>query len=295
MASAEGRITRLEDTRTVHYRLATPAFFDALGVRLLRGRLFEARDTGGTEPVLVVDDRFARYFWPGQDPIGRRVKPGPSDSRAPWMRVIGVVSAVEDAGGYTETLYFPFLQWPTEPSTDSLHVFVRGGDDVVASAPLLRAAVRSIDPGLAIVNLRTMDAIKRSALNQERIGTNVAVVFSFVGALLALSGVYGLVAFVVSRERREMAIRLALGATPGVVLRQVVSRFARLALLATVAGLAVAFGVQARLLDALGAGPAHAWNTLVIPGIALLAAAMTATWIPAQRILRLDPKKALDE
>lgn len=292
-ATPEGQVVRLEDATTVNWRLVSPALFDAMGIRLLAGRAFDDRDRENGEPVVIVDSRMAARFWPGQNAVGKRVKRGGTDSPFPWMRVVGVVSAVEDAGDYTESWYLPYLQYPTAASTESLHVMIRVRDPGAMFAPV-RRVVGEVDPGLAIIELRTMDDIKMRALNQQRLGTRVALVFAAIGGLLALAGVYGLVAFVVAGETREMGIRLALGASPGRVMRGVVGRVGRLALIGVVIGLAIAALAQSRVIGALGARPENFLPAAVAMTLALLAAAVFAAVLPARRVLTLDPRDALN-
>lgn len=291
-ATPEGPFVRLEDAVVVNWRLISPSFLDTMRVRLLQGRGFDARDVENTEPVVIVDERFAARFWPKQDAVGKRVKRGGTDSAYPWMRVVGVVSAVEDAGDYTETWYLPYLQHPDAPSTDQLHLMLRVNDSDVMFAPI-RRAVAEVDPSLAIVELRTMHEIKMEALNQERLGTGIARIFAVLGGFLALSGVYGLVAFVVAGETKEMGIRLALGATPGLVMRAVVGRVGRLAFAGAIVGLALAALAQGAVIKALGAKPENFLLSAVLMTLLLLIAAVCAAAIPARRVLTLDPRDVL--
>ena len=293
-ASPDGPFVRLEDAVAVNWRLVSPSFFDAIGIRVLEGRAFDAHDIENSEPVVVIDSRLAARFWPKEDAIGKRVKRGGTDSANPWMRVVGVVSAIEDAGDYTETWYLPYLQYPAVASTDSLHVMIRvnNTDSMFAS---VRRAVGEVDPALPIINLRTMDEIKMRALSQQRFGTSVALIFAAVGGFLALCGVYGLVAFVVAGETKDMGIRLALGASPARVMGQVIGRIGRLAIVGAIAGLAIAALAQRSVILALGAKPANFLMAAVWMTIALLVASLIAATIPARRVLRLDPKDALNQ
>lgn len=291
-AAVEGQPTRLEDAAIVHWRLVSPSFFKTLGIRVLAGRVFDVNDREGTEPVIVIDERMARRFWPGQDAIGHRVKRGAADSPLPWLRIVGVVSAVEDEGDYTETWYLPYLQNPGNFSSSELHIWARA-HDVDAVQPLMRQAIGQVDRNLAIINLRPMDAVKRAALDQERSGTGIATLFGAAGVILALAGVYGLVTFVVAGERREMGIRMALGATPRGVMAMVLGRLARLALVGVALGAAIAWMVQPKLADAIGATPQSHSREMVLLLSGLLIASLMAAWWPARRVLKLNPKDAL--
>lgn len=291
-ATPEGPFVRLEDAATVNWRLVSPTFFDAMGIRVLSGRVFDVHDNVNGEPVVIVDSRFARRFWPGEDAIGKRVKRGGTDSSTPWMRVVGVVSAIEDAGEFTESWYVPYLQQPAAGSTGSLHVMVRVAD-VNGMPAVLRRAVAEVDPALAVIELRTMTDVKRSELSQQRLGAGVAIIFAVVGGLLALSGVYGLVAFVVAGEAREMGIRMALGATAGRVMRDVIGRVGRLSVTGAAIGLVVAAVSQRHVIDALGARPENFLAVSALMALGLVAAAMAAAAIPARRVLRMEIRNTL--
>jgi predicted permease len=291
-ATPEGAVTRTEDAAVVNWNLVTPSFFQTMGMPIRRGRACSAQDSAGTPPVVIVDERLARRFWPGSDPIGKRVKRGGTDSPYPWMEVVGVVAPIDTDSDVQESWYLPYLQQPGGASTEALHVFARVTNPA-AAMPVMRTMVGQVDPGLAIINLRTMDEVKLFALDQQRVGASVAMIFAVAGALLSLSGVYSLVAFVVAGETRDMGIRLALGATPGLVMRQVVMRVARLAGAGAVIGFAVACIAEPRLAAALGGASGTFWPVSGLLAVALIAAAAAAAAIPARRILRLDPRDAL--
>jgi putative ABC transport system permease protein len=280
----------------VNWRLVTPSFFGTLGVPVLAGRPFDEHDIVSSEPVTIVDERFARRYWPrgSANAIGKRIKRGSTDSPYPWMRIVGVVGTIEDAGDYTETWYLPYLQAPAGDSTDDLHIWLRTSD-VVAASIAVRAAMREIDPALPVIELGTMEDIKQTALSQRRQAGSVALSFGAAGVMLALCGVYALVAFVVARERRDIGVRLALGATGGDVLRHVVGRLVRLGSVGVAIGFGIARIVEPRVAIALGARPVGFWLPAGVLAALLLAALTAAAWFPARRVLTLDPLRALTE
>jgi len=294
--AVEGQPVTALTANTVNWRLVTPSFFRTLGIPVLAGRPFDAHDTVSSEPVAIVDERFARRYWPGAsaNALGRRIKRGSTDSAFPWLRVVGVVSAIEDAGDYTETWYVPYLQQPDAASTDDLHVWLRTSDVTAASAAV-RSAMRGIDPALPVNDLRLMEEVKQTALTQRRHATVVAAAFGVAGVVLALSGVYALVAFVVTRERRDIGVRLALGATNGGVLRQVVFRLVRFGSVGVLIGCVVARWVEPLVVRALGARPVSFWLPAALIAALLLVASILAAWLPARRVLALDPVRALTE
>jgi ABC-type antimicrobial peptide transport system permease subunit len=158
----------------------------------------------------------------------------------------------------------------------------------------VRRAVGEVDPALAIVELRSMDAVKREGLQQQQLGVSGALVFALTGGVLALFGVYALVAFVVTGESRDMAIRLALGASGAGVVRQVVARIGRLAAIGAGVGLTMALVTERQLVAALGARPESFAVWSVAAAVVLVVAAAAAALVPARRVLRLDPKAVLN-
>ena len=291
-ATPEGPFTRAEDAAVVNWSLVTPGFFETMGIALRRGRVFTDRDSAGMPPVVVVDERLAHRFWPGEDPVGKRVKRGGTDSPDPWMQVVGVVAPIENDANIAESWYVPYLQDPGGRSTDSLHVFARAANPS-AAMPVLRTLVGQVDPGLAIINLRTMEEAKLQALDQQRTGASMAVIFALAGAFFSLSGVYSLVAFVVAGETKEMGIRIALGARPRQVMVHVVWRIGRLAIVGASLGAALITFAEPRLTFALGGAPSGFWRVAALLGLGLILAALGAAVLPARRVLRLDPRSAL--
>ena len=290
--AAEGQPVTALTANAVNWRLVTPSFFDVLGIRLVAGRAFDAHDVVSGEPVAIVDDRFARRYWPRGDAVGKRIKRGPTDSAYPWLRIVGVASAVEDSGDYTETLYAPYLQNPAAPSTSDLHIWLRTSTPASAAAGV-RRVMPEVDATLPVLELRTMDEVKATALTQRRHAATVAAAFGGAGLALALCGVYALVAFVVARERRDIGVRLALGASAGRVLRQVVVRLVRLGFAGIAAGLVGAAAAQSRVVSALGARPMAVWLPAASIAAGLVVAVTLAAWFPARRVLRIDPVRVL--
>jgi putative ABC transport system permease protein len=292
--AAEGQPVTALTANAVNWRLVTPNFFHALGVRVVAGRAFDRHDIPSSEPVAIVDERFAHRYWPGGDAVGHRIKRGATDSPYPWMRVVGVVSAVEDSGDYTETWYVPYLQNPSGSSTDDLYAWIQTSDVAVASAAV-RAGMREIDPALPVLELQTMEEVKQTALAQRRHASGVAMSFGAAGVLLALCGVYALVAFVVARERRDMGVRMALGATGAGVVWVVVRRLLTLGTVGIVAGTAAAALIEPPILAALKAHPMSFWPPAAVIACVLLSAAGLAAWLPARRVLLIDPLRALSD
>jgi hypothetical protein len=240
---------------------------------------------------VIVDERAARQFWPGQDPLGKRVKRGMPGGPQPWLTVIGVAGTIEDRGEYTEAWYLPLAQHPAGPSSATLHLMVRAGD-ATALVPAIKTASAALDPTLALHDITTMDAVRSERLLQSRMGAIVTAIFAAAGALLAALGLYAVLSFVLAGDTREIGVRLALGATRARVATYVISRGLRLAGWGILAGVPLAALMSAGIQQLV---PESRFNTatIVAAGVALAIAALFATAIPAIRALRLNPLDAL--
>jgi putative ABC transport system permease protein len=280
-------------TPVIFHRYVTPELFSTMGVRLLEGRAFGAQDTAQAQPVVIVDEPFARRFFPGESAIGRRVKRAPYDSAFPWLTIVGVVADVVEEGDYHEGWYLPYAQDPTGPSAQYAHVMLRAGGEPLDLIASTRHAVAGIDAGLAPYDFTTMDRLRGRLLAQERMGALLVLLFAGFGLLLATLGVYGLTAFVVSQQTREIGMRLVLGATPARVMSEVLARGVRVTGIGLALGGAGALAVS-RLLSSLvpDIGAPDPW---VLGGTAavLAVAAMAACALPAYRAIGLDPATVL--
>jgi putative ABC transport system permease protein len=266
----------------------TPAYFEAMGVPLLRGRTFSAADTANTAPVAIVDDLFASRFWPGANPIGQHVQGwGFHD-----LEVVGIVGHVKNYGPASpsrEELYVPFLQRPRL----RMYLVLRTSGDPAALTPAVRRAVASVDPSVAVANVHTMRDLVDGTIAGTRISSLLSVLFAAAALSLALIGLSGLVGYLVQLKRREIGIRLALGAGTGRVVGEVLAHAARLT------GLGIALGVvigvlSAQALRAQVAGVERpGLPVFVAVPLGLLAVAMLASWIPARRAASLSPTIAL--
>jgi putative ABC transport system permease protein len=275
----------------------TPGYFRAMGVRLLRGRLFTWRDDENAPPVVVVDETFVNAWFPNEDPIGRRVKinaghPTPGMPPPPWSTIVGVVNHVKNYGIDRESrveVYAPFLQSPVP----IVSLVAKGPGGAAAMSAAMREAVHAADPSLPVFNVRTMDEYLARTLTPKRLLMVVLALFSGVALTLAAVGLYGVMAYAVTQRTPEIGIRMALGAHPGDVLRRVLGRGMLLTASGIVPGLAAAYGLT-RLMSTLLFG-VSATDPATFAGVAALlaAVALLASWIPARRAARVDPLVAL--
>ncbi|HEU4937456.1 MAG TPA: ABC transporter permease [Vicinamibacterales bacterium] len=283
--------------------IATPGYLETLKVPLKRGRTFNDSDTETSPGVVIVDDRLAQRFWPGIDPVGRRMfqPENPNDLLAPdkntrWLTVVGVVGETKMAGLVTTedrvgTYYFPLRQ----ASQRGLALTVRTTGDPLAIAPSIRQQLRALDPELPLYSTRTMADRMNESLADRRTPMVVAIVFAVVALFLAAIGLYGVLAYQVSQRTREIGIRLALGSDSRRVFGLIVKEGMALLAGGFVAGVAGAFAIRRTMAAQLyGVGP---MDPLVLASVATVLALVTfaACTLPARRASRIDPIVALSE
>ena len=272
-----------------------PDHFRTLGIPLLRGRGITPEDRAGRSRVAVVNETAARRLWPGEDPIGKRVwfsSGGGFASPDSLTEIVGVVGDVRYGAPGEEVepdFYTSYLQYVL-PAT---MVMVRTAGDPTALVPALRRAVAEVDPNLPIHNVRTVAEMRAEALAGERFATAALSIFAALGLLLAALGVYGVMAYSVTQRRRDIGIRLALGATPRTVLRQVVGQGTALTGVGVALGALLSLGlarVLSSLLDGIGSA-----DPLVLAAVALvlLVVALITSYLPARSAARVDPMTTL--
>lgn len=298
--SEEAPAASVEDAEQALLQVAGEGYFDALGVPLLRGRAFHAGDTPESEPVVVVSEGLAEQLWPGQDPVGRRMRgvsqPDPMAPDAPllpWRRVVGVVpdgwSGMELAE--THSYYAPHRQ--LAPLSSAL--VVRTRNDGPAPVRSIEEAIQRADATVAFASVVELDSVTREATAPARFLAGLMTAFSGFAGLLAVLGLYGVVAHAAAQRAREVAVRMALGADRARVVRTfVLERVAVITL-----GLAVgAFGGlalgRALRTELRGVNPADPLTLLTVAALLGLAA-LAATWVPARRAAAAEPAQVLRE
>ncbi len=277
-------------------------FFRATGTALFRGRVFTQHDDETMPAVVAVNRAFAQAYWPGQDPIGKRIAvnyvgPGRDRSPAPRFReVVGVVANVKQRGLDVlaePALYMPFLQDPTHHVFAGMHLFVRSTGDPLNLAGSLRARVHTVKPDQPINEIRTMDSITSQTLATRRLSLMLMSAFATLALMLSALGLYGAIAYSVSQRTREFGVRIALGGRRRDVLIQVMKEGLWQALggiiVGTVVALAVARAMTGLLFQVTSTDP------LTFTGVALLlfVTAMAACYVPARRATKIDPMVAL--
>lgn len=288
--SIEGRADEGGSDKTANYTAATPNYFRVMGVPLISGRLFTDRDSAGAPKVCVISSAFARRYFPGENPLGKRLAFG---FQAPVGReIVGVVGDVKRDGLALPSqpeMYVPFVQEPWWAA----YAIVRTSGDPARLSSAIRADVKALDPSLPIEAVSPMGQFIDDSVAQPRFRTTLLGLFGAAALLLAVLGIYGVISYSVGRRTREVGIRLALGAAPTDVLRMVLSEGLALVGLGLLLGLGGAFLATrylASLLFEVGRLDAGSYG-----GVAalLLLAGLAASWLPARRATRVDPVSAL--
>ncbi|MCI0434954.1 MAG: ABC transporter permease [Gemmatimonadetes bacterium] len=277
------------------YQMATPAALRALGLRLVRGRWLEPTDRAGAPPVAVINEALARLYYPGEDPVGTRIRYFGADSA--WITIIGVIADVRSLGATQDappTLYTALAQAPRAPySGRFMELAVRFRTGAAARAAEIRAAVSEIDPPLPPSGLATMESIVTASMGRPRFTLTLMSAFAGLALLLGALGLYGVLAHTVQQRIHEIGIRLTLGARRSQVVRMVVQQGLVLVVLGTVLGLGAAAVLRDALAALLFGVAALDPLALVLAGSTLLAVALVACGIPALRAMRVDPAIAL--
>lgn len=277
------------------YRLASGGYFAALGIPLLRGRLFNEKDTGNAPDAAVISQSLAKAYWPNEDPIGRTIQFGNMDGDKQLLHIVGIVGDIRDRGldnQVGQIVYAHSLQRPQWWQVSNQSYVVRASTDPATLIPVLRAEVQALNQD-AVLRFQTMDQVFSSSLDQRRFSLGIFSVFAVVALLLAAMGVYGVMSYMVSQRTRELGVRMALGAQRGDVLRLVLRQGMLLALLGAAVGVAASFAAT-RTIESLlyGVSATDLLTFIAIPALLLLVA-LLACLVPAQRATRVDPMIAL--
>ena len=279
---------------TTSYRVVTPAYFATLGISLLSGRGFDGSEQPDGEPVVVINEALAKKYFGDVDPLGRRIAAGYGG----WARVIGVVETVAETkltDGPEPARYMSYAQVPYWPERTTLVMRLEEGRDEMAVLEEARGIVRRVAPGVAVQHATTMGSVFTRAVGPARQVMTLLTMLTGLALVLGAIGIYGVTTQFVSRRRRDWSIRLALGLTPGQVVRQIVSRGILLVGAGAAVGIVAVLGLT-RLLSSLLYGVDASDPVALGAAIAaLLAIGAIAAWLPAWRASRVDPVTALRE
>jgi predicted permease len=267
-------------------------YFQTMGIPILQGRGFEPSDVSSPGLVVIVNKTLAETFWKGHDPIGQRLRPCCFDQN-PWFTVVGVAADVKQGGidkkAGTE-IYFSLDQMARRGVViGTMHVVLRTTAPFDETAPFIRDLVREIDPTVPIVRLREMDDVLQESIRRPRLLSHTVSIFAGLALLISVIGTYGLLSYTVTNRRREIGIRMALGASRAAILAQILRWGVALVLIGTVAGVAAAIGLSQFITSLLFGIAATDATTLLAVVAGVMAAGTLACSIPAWRASRLDP------
>jgi predicted permease len=285
------QLPKNQDGEQAFFAAIDEHFLPLLGIPVVSGRGFTADDKADTPRVAIVNQEFAKRYWPGQQALGKRFRL--DNGQGPWVQVVGVTRTTKYVFLGEPPQRFLYLPYRQEKQTGMAILAQTPGDPASLSAPL-RDVVRSLDTNLPIFNVRTFsDFYEQRALAPPRMIMQMVAAMGLMGLVLALVGIYGLVSYSVARRTREIGVRIAIGADRANVLRMVLRQGLILSLAGIVVGGVASIAVS-RLITAglIGLGTLNLTTFLVVPP-AVLAITMAACWFPALRASRIDPIKAL--
>jgi predicted permease len=282
-----------ERSRDAEYRVASPSYFKVMGIPLIRGRLFDDSDGSASLQVALVSQSFAKRYWPNENPIGRQLQFGNMDGDLRLLNIIGIVGDVRDDGldvAARPTVYTNYLQRPAAAAQFSF--VVRGQGDPAALIGAMRREAAAANPEMP-VKFETLEEIVSRSLDNRRFSMAILAVFAGAALVLAMVGLYGVMAYITSERTTEIGIRMALGAQRADVLWSVLRQSLTLVCAGMATGIVTAFAttrVLAALLYGIGATDLFTYSAVVL---LLTFAALAATYIPARRAMRVDPMIAL--
>src|SRR5215212_2703386 len=280
-----------QDDPSAVWRAINPDYFRTMGMRLRRGREFTEHDQPGAVEVVVINETMAASFWPGEDPIGKRIQIY-DQQPMPWREIVGVVNDTKQFGLDALTkpeIYVPFTQRPRAAMTLIAHT--AAGPEQLADA--MRAAVQAVDPEQPVYRVSTMEQFFSAEVAAPRVTMFLMGTLAVAALILAAVGIYGVTAYAVTQQTHEIGIRTALGATPRDVLRLVVAQGMTLTLIGVVIGLAGAFALTRLMTSLLFGVSATDPATFTVIALLLTGVALFACYIPARRATKVDPLAAL--
>jgi predicted permease len=285
----DGRPRPQAEWPEVQFRRSVGDYFQTMGIPVVRGRAFTESDHRTAPPVCVINQVLASKAFPGEDPVGKRVRIGQTQ---PWMTIIGVVGDVKH-GALDEELAPELYVNHMQGQILSPYIVMRTTGDAGEMIDLVRAEAQAIDRDLPVYRIQTMDAVRSDSVAQRRFILVLVGLFGALALTLAGIGVYGVMSLLVSERTQEVGVRLALGAHPSTVLKMLVGQALRLALIGVTAGLVMSLALMPLLRTQLYAVQPRDPLTLAGVPVVLVVVAMLAALIPARRAMKVDPVQAL--
>jgi predicted permease len=271
----------------------SPDYFKVLQATLLRGRSFTEGDEDGKPLVAIIDESTARKYWPDRDPLGRRVRFG-KDPTKPWTTVVGIVKDIKSDGLDIDGVPHIYVSTYQDPSKQ-VNVVLRTSLPATLLEPQIRHEIQSIDPGLPVFHVSSMNDILDRSLASRRFSAGLVGGFAGVALVLASIGIYGLLAFMVGQRSREIGLRMALGARPADILKLIVTKGVVLAGVGIIAGVILSASTASMMASLLYGVRPHDPAVFVVVPLLLFAVAVLASYVPAWRATKVDSMTALRE
>jgi putative ABC transport system permease protein len=275
-------------------RTATPGYFGAMGICVVRGRAFAETDDETAAPVAIIDETLAQTFWPNEDPIGRRIKRGGPQSTNPWTTIVGVVRHVR-----YRTLEEPSrvqVYWPhAQTPVFYMSLTVKTDLEPLSLARAIQSEVAALDPDQPVSLIRTMDELTATSVLRRRLTMTLLTSFAAIALVLAAVGIYGVISYWVTQRSQEIGIRMALGAHRWHVLKLVIGQSMAVILIGVVVGLAGALALTRLMAGLLYEVSATDAATFVAYSAGLALVGLVASYVPARRATQVNPIRTLRE
>jgi putative ABC transport system permease protein len=289
----EGRNIPAGERPEIDFRRASTGYFQTMGIPLLSGRLVTEQDIINNTASVVINDAMAKRFWPGEDPVGKRISTANSTGQqTQWQTIVGVVGSVRHLGLDVEPRPEIYYHTNTSPPFGPV-VVIRTTSDPQRLISLARAKVREIDRDVPISNVNTMEQLVAQSVAQRRFGMFLVGIFAALALVLAVVGIYGVVSYSVTQRTNEIGVRMALGASASDVLKMVLKHGMALALIGVGIGLAGAFAMTRLMAAMLFEVRPTDIATFAIVSVGLILVALLACYVPARRAMKVDPLVAL--
>jgi putative ABC transport system permease protein len=289
----EGREVPAGERPEIDFRRASTSYFQTMGIPLLSGRLVTEQDVTNNSRFVLINDAMAKRFWPGEDPIGKRISTiVSSGQQIPWQTIVGVVGNVRHMGLDIEPRPEIYYHTNTQPPFGPV-VVIRTTSDPQRLISIARAKVRELDRDVPISNVNTMEQLVAQSVAQRRFGMFLLGIFALLALVLAAIGIYGVVSYSVTQRTQEIGVRMALGASASDVMKMVLRNGMTLALVGVGLGLVGAFGLTRLMSRLLFEVTPTDVTTFALVSAGLIVVALLACYLPARRAMRVDPLEAL--
>jgi len=289
----EGREVPAGDRPEIDFRRASTGYFQTMGIPLLSGRLVTEQDVTNNSRFVLINEAMAKRFWPGEDPVGKRISTMISTGQQiPWQTIVGVVGDVRHLGLDIEPRPEIYYHTNTQPPFGPV-VVIRTTSDPTRLISIARAKVRELDRDVPISNVNTMEQLVAQSVAQRRFGMFLLGTFALLALLLAAIGIYGVVSYSVTQRTQEIGVRMALGASATDVLKMVLRNGMSLALIGVGLGLVGAFGLTRLMSRLLFEVTPTDVTTFALVSVGLITVALLACYLPARRAMKVDPLEAL--